>query len=566
MTILKTAISRTPTGGTLLIPDLGGVINIDTSGGLSAAATIDRKMSVQIDGYLKANYSAYEADPAYMFKVTAHRVTFKGTGTIEGDGAFSLTGDTTANMPGLIYVESALNFRFSGIRLLRPPQAGIHLAACTRAIVRNCEMSGGPTSFEVAYFPPYYTEVNPNYAGSAHFGIIATGGGDHTFSKIHFTKDEFNGRFINCIFPSGTYGNSNGNKTLHCIAYYPWEKLLYGYGDRQVVAGNTIYGANDSNHTEGIRIWGSDCAVYGNISDGCRDGLQILDGARNNVFGNKFKNCRVSGINVQHFTDSYTGGIDDNKIYDNYVSRKFDSVGKQFGVRIVSNTLMDVSGCAIYGNTLVDWGDTTDEDVYTIEMMALSPRNATKCAVRDNKIQSCGNGIRLTRNVGGVVDGNDFNACSSIAIHLDAGARNIVENNTGVDPGTYFLSYAVGGNEPAGSIFRNNSCTGATNVGIRNHSAFGLNSIETSGNKWTDKPLVVPFELSTADQTTTVSHGGVAPHAKIGLIDDSALFAGKRATDGYFAGRATGGNIAVTNAAGNAAAATGYLGLAQVIQ
>jgi hypothetical protein len=567
-TILKAVAARTATNGRFIVPDFGASVIVDTTGGLSDAIKIDRKMTVQIDGSLKANYSAYEANPAFIFNVTAHSVVFEGTGTIEGDGAFSVGGSTTLNMPGLVFADSVNNFRFRGIRSLRPPQTAIMLAACNRAIISKCEMSGGPTSFQMSFIPPNYTDANPSYLGSAHFGIVASGGGDHTFSKIHFTKDEFNGRFINCIFPSGVYGNSNGNKTLHCIAYYPYEKLLYGYGDKQVIAGNTVYGSGTSSvdtHTEAIRIWGSDCRAYGNLTFGCRSGMQVLDGARNHVFGNEFKDCRSSGVNVQHFSDSYTGGIDGNKVTGNYISRDGSSVERRFGVRVLSNTLMDLSLCEVSGNTLVGWGDTTAEVEYAVDVVAQSPRVAYKCAVKDNTLYACGNGVRATRNISTVIDGNDLNNCTSIAIHIQAGARNIVENNTGENPGTYFLSYSGGGNEPTGSVFRNNSCVGATNVGIRNHASFNANDIMTVGNKWTSKSLVVPFNLSTSAGTFTVTHGGVAPHAKVRPSPDEVYSAAFLANEGMWCAYKAGGDIECKTGTGSVASVAGAC-FAEVLQ
>lgn len=159
---------------------------------------------------------------------------------------------------------------------------------------------------------------------------------------------------------------------------------------------------------------------------------------------------------------------------------------------------------------------------YTIEIQALAPRVATNISVKNNLLESCGNGIRLSRNIKGHIAGNDFNACTSIAIHIQAGARCIVEGNTGENPGSYFLSYSTGGNEPTGTVFRNNFCVGAANIAIRNH-AFNSNKIWADGNQWTDTPLIYPVTLS-AVATTTIPHGGIAAHARIDLAPSSDSF------------------------------------------
>lgn len=554
MAALKAAIAATPVNGTLYIPDIGGTVYYANGPDFSNVARINKKINVRVDGHMRTTYSAYQTDPAYLIWVTHDDVCFYGSGTIEGDGNFSIGGDTTLNMPGLIFVDSCSNFQFSGIKIRRPPQIGLYIAGCHRAVVRDCIMEGGPTSFHSSYLPPEYVIPDPDYAGSAHFGIVATGGGDHIWQNIRFCQDESNGMFINCIFPSGVSGNSNGNKTIGCIAYYPWEKLLYGYGDKQVILGNTVYGSYGNTHTEGIRIWGSDCIMQSNVCDGCRGGLQVLDGARNIINGNLFKNCRASGINVQHFSNDYTGGCDNNVITNNYISRQFDSVEKRFAIRVSTNALQDISGCIVDNNVCIGWGDDSSEVEYTIQMTALSPRVMKGCSVKNNKINSCGNGIKLSRNVSGHVTGNDFLECTSIAIHIDQGAKCVVADNTGENPGTYFLSYSIGGLEPSGTVFRNNYSVGAGNIGIRNHT-FNSNSIWAEGNQWTATPLVVPFTLSTSAAVTTITHGGVAPHATILIASTSQPLGEDQATKGLYAGP-DGNNINIVTANGTNASAS----------
>jgi hypothetical protein len=543
MAILKTAIARTATNGRLIIPDLGGVINVDTSGGLSGAATIDRKMTVQIDGNPKATYSAYEANPAYMFNVTAHNVSFIVSGVVEGDGNILIGAPdgSTSQMPGLVYVNNVKGFRWRGGQILRQPMIGIHLAgsSCLRARLSDIEFMGGPASFHFSFDTDTYTIPDPDYVGSAYFGIVATGGGDHTFSKLHFTKDEFGGgRVINGIFTSGYFGNSNGNKTLNCIAYAPWEKLLYGYGDNQLIAGNSIYGAYGACHTEAIRIWGSFCTAYGNFTNLCRGGMQVLDGRQNNVFGNRLLLCRSTGVNVQHFSADYFGGIDLTKVNDNIITWAADAPERRFAIRFLSNNAVDMSGCEANGNTINGFGSVDDESEFAIQMTATAPRNAYNCTASRNNLSSYGNGIKMTRCNGGEACLNEFNAGTNIAIDLIGGTNVEVAHNHGKDPGSYFLSIGSGSDAPTDVRFLFNKSTGATNIAIRNHT-FDTNSVWGEGNQWTSKPLVGGATLASGAGSSTITHGGIAPHATIMLTNTTQAAATKEAAVGFYASPAT---------------------------
>ena len=58
LTAFNAAVSATPIGGTLYVPADGGEYVIDTTGGRSAAILINKRMTVFIDGDVKANFSA----------------------------------------------------------------------------------------------------------------------------------------------------------------------------------------------------------------------------------------------------------------------------------------------------------------------------------------------------------------------------------------------------------------------------------------------------------------------------------------------------------------------------
>ena len=547
----KAAVAAVEPGGILYMPpESGAVASFDTSGGLAAAIPIDKPMMLIINGHMKTTHSAIGANPSYLFNVTGNDVMFTGNGTLEGDGTMTVAsgaGDST-QYPGLIRVLGAANFRFRDLTIYRHPQHGIYLVNCTRAIIGPCEMQGGPASFQPSYVPPDYTTPNPSYVGSYYCGVTATGGADHLFTGVRFTKDAAGGRTAIGIFTAGNSGIAHGCKTVNCIAYEPWEKLIYGYGDRQVVMGNTCTGAADSAHTDAYRIWGSNCVVVGNISDGCKDACQVLDGRQNIIAGNQFMNCRKTGINVEDFSSTYTLGISLTIVADNLITWDGLTASPRFAIRIGGSNRGDVSGVRVTGNVCNGWGQLAGSS--TIELVATTPCNANKCVIEGNVVIGAGAGIRITRSVGGVIRNNDFYAGTGVAIHLEAGAENEVAGNTGKNPGSWFLSL----NASSGNRFINNRSQGATNIGIQGH-IFGANSNYAEGNSWGTLPLIAETTLGTGSYITTVTHGGVAPHASIAFWPVNAGFAIKNAADGYNTA-VSGTNFTIANGNGNVAAGT----------
>lgn len=559
MNALKAALAATPSGGTLYIPKMVGTYAVDTIGGLTDAALIDKPMTVVIDGNLKTNYSAIEVNPSYLFKITADDVVFKGSGSIEGDGATLIAGGgvSSSQFPGLIYVESCNNFSFSGIKLIRPPCTSFMLVFATQAHLYDFEHTGGVLNFQFSVLRSDYNTPNPAYIGSAYFGIVASGGGDHVFDNIRFTKGVDGGQVINAIFTSGLYGNSNGNTTSNCYIQEPWEKLLYGYGDNQVITGNHCYGAYGTADTEAIRVWGHNNIVTGNYTELFRGAIQALDGHNNIISDNNFHRLRATGINVQDFSVGYAEGISYNKIDNNILTWDSAAPEKRFAIRILGRDVSDIVGCTITNNTLKGFG--TGETDYVCQITAVSPKLAQSCVVKNNIFTDYPSGVNITRGFSCSVSGNIFQEGTGVAIHIVDGSRNSVMDNTGDSVGTWFLSINAAG--ASATRFLNNRCNAVTNNGVRNMDpAFNLENYG-EGNQYTSKGIAGQVVLS-ALATNTITHGGIAPNATIKLVPINASAANIIAGAGlYTLPNATNFNIVT----GSGAAALGTETLRYVV-
>lgn len=567
MAALKAAVAACQAGGVLLIPDMGATATIDTSAGLTGACYIDKAgLTVRVEGHLKASYAAYEANPAFMLRVTADRVKFRGHGTIEGPGNFIATNGTTLNIPGLVYVDGD-KFSTRGLRYRRPPMTGLMLIGDYADVIGNL-FEGGPITWNASTRPPptYTIDNDPAsggyvpgpdpYAGSGHFAIVSTGSKGHKINYNNFLPDEDGGSVVNAIFSAGVSGVTVTTQVIGNYCLNAWEKLFYGYGDRHVVANNIVLAASPYGYTDAIRAWGAYHVVTGNIINGYRGGMQVLDAVGCVVTNNILTNLRNSGINVQHFTniaDGFSGTCAYNKVNGNHVSRDPASAeARRFGIRVLGHADNHMVGIEVCENIVVGWGLL--ETDYSIELTAGTGKQIQNSKCSDNLIVNAGSGIKATRFTNGVVARNRFSSLTDIGIEILGGNSIEVSDNIGSDMGTYTLSIGTGGDVPTDVRFTNNRMLGATNIAIRNFSFASVSENWAEGNQWTAKALTGSVTLNTGGATTTVTHGGVAPHATIDLVPTTALFASRLSGDGLYTGPNV-NDISIVNAAGSSATA-----------
>lgn len=551
---IQNAIDACPIGSTVLFPNTGNIYVIDTSGGLTSALSVPKSIHLKIDGHLKATTATMESsNPNYIFNITSNQVTFEGSGIIEGSGAMwpnQGSGSDTL-FPGLLYVNSVDEFEFTGIHIVKHPKIGIHLINCTRSYIHDCEFIGGLTTFEPSYLPPTYTTANPNYVGSHYVGIQATGGGYHNFDRISFLQDSSNGRQIECFFTAGDSGSSNYIKVTGCFAQGPWEKFFYGHGDSHIITNNLVTGTVDvDTHTDQIRLWGSNSIAGNNVTINCRSGVQALDGAGNLINDNQLLSCRGVGINIQHLTPSYTVGIGLNTIRGNIITRVGTPQENAQAIIIQGNNLQDVIGCEIDGNLLSgSWGTSS---IPSILLLGVSPAATRACRISNNSLIGCTNGIQLQHSAGAIIEGNEFYSTQNIAINIINNSGNcLIQNNHGETPGSWFLSIDA---TASGNRFLNNTCFGATNIGIQGIGTSFLNSNYGMGNQYTLKPLVGEATCA-ANTLTVVTHGGVSPEATINIMATSQTFSVIQASAGFYTSPSS-GDIAMRTGNGGATAGT----------
>lgn len=479
LSAFKLAVAAVQTGGTLLIPVDASFYSIDTTGGLSTAIEIDKRMQIVFEGDVKANFGTQQANPPYIFSVTADDVTFTGGGgKIIGNGTINDTNTGNQDtFPGLIRVTGD-NFTMTGNIIDTPPKVGVLLYSCTGAKILGNTFTGGPTV--------------STFGNTAHFAVYAYLGGEHNISDNLFTPDASGGMYINAIFFNGTDDSIiDANVCVH-----PYEKLAYVVGSHNLITNNYVVGNPDPIPGTSPAISGTLTSVFrgmgnfnkfsNNVSKYCLAGCTIMDGYGNEVSSNSFIDCGQIGVAV-FASSGYTGTFNGTVITNNVITGADIpgiTIGNGIYVYVASATSTNIM---ITNNHVSYFCDTAADGM--IFVAALAPYSITFSKISGNRLKggSIGQyGILLTRVVDTMVSDNYIEDCLQYAMYENGGARN---------------------------SYLNNKSMSVANIGI-----LGLDTATANcqQNQYTDKPLVGTATLANSI-ATTVTHGGVAPNARVFL-------------------------------------------------
>jgi hypothetical protein len=476
----KLAVAAVQVDGSLLVPSDASFYSIDTTGGLSTAIEIDKRMQIVFEGDVKANFGTQQANPPYIFSVTADNVTFTGGGgKIIGDGTINdVNAGNETVFPGLIRV-SGDNFTMSGCIIDTPPKVGVLLNDCTGAKILGNTFTGGPTVAD----------------DTAYFAIRGNQGSGHNISNNLFTPDASGGMYVNTIF----FNNTSNSVIDSNVCIRPYEKLVYIVGDRNTVSNNQVIG--NPNTIPGKTVKGTLTSVYrfdgdfnicvGNYSDFCAAGATCLNSKGNLISGNTFLRNGQIGI-VVFESAGYTGSISKTTIANNIMS--FDStmgftagVG---GIQIIASQTA-ATDILVTGNFVDTFVNPSGAGI-NVQGTALN--KLTKAKISNNHIISSTNGVIIQHVEESVVSENLMNDITNVMV-------------------------AQLGTCSANSITNNFSTTSNSTVdtGYSTDSTY-------SGNQCTKAPLQGIVTLAAAN-TTVVSHGGTRVNARVFLQPANAAAA-----------------------------------------
>ena len=475
----KLAVAAVQTGGSLIVPADASFYSIDTTGGLSTAIEIDKRMQIVFEGDVKANFSAIQSNPPYIFKVTADNVTFTGGGgKIIGDGTTDSTNaGTDQTIPGLVYV-SGDNFTMSGCIIDTPPKLGVILYDCQGAKIVGNTFTGGPTT----------------YGSTAYFAIRTYLGNSHNISNNLFTPDANGGMFVNTIFMLQTTScviDSN-------ICIHPYEKLVYCVGDKNTISNNQVIGnpntipgsspAKKGTLTSVYRLDGDYNICVGNYSDFCGAGVTCLNSKGNLVSGNTFLRNGQLGI-VVFETAGYTGTLTGTTITNNVMS--FDNtMGFGIGVGGIQVTASEsaATDILITGNFIDTFINAAGGG---INVQGTATTKITKAKISNNHIITSDNGVVIQYVEESVVSENLMNdIVNAMVVQLGTCSANSITNNFSTTAGS------------------------TVDTGYSTDSTY-------SGNQCTKAPLQGSFTMPAANNVT-VTHGGTRLNAQVFLQPKNA--------------------------------------------
>jgi len=373
----KLAVAAIVVGGALFVPAGATPFSIDTSGGLTQAIEVNKRMTVYLEGDVKATFGAIQANPPSVFYVTGDGVTFTGTGTLKGDGTVNqVNTGTDATIPSLVRVTGDF-FTMHGLTIDTPYKTGVILSGSYGSKIVGNNFTGGPTA----------------YADTAYFGVRMYQGGRHIVANNQFYPDGGGGMYVQCIFSD----NANECVIEGNVAYRPYEKLAYIVSSNNLVCGNVIVGNTGTipgTNTKGtvgvaIRVDGNYNKVTNNytIHGG---GCSSLGGTGNDISNNTFLNCGQGGIAV-------FGG---SAVFD-YTTIRNNTItcGNLAGVSIANGILLDApTGTNRYidisGNTVTGFSQTDPiANIAAWTLNTVMPTVSTvKPTVPNNRIYTCTTG------------------------------------------------------------------------------------------------------------------------------------------------------------------------------
>jgi hypothetical protein len=509
----KDAVAATPTGGTLVIPASASFYSINTAGGLSSAIQINKRMEIVFAGDVKATTSAIQANPTYIFNVTADDVTFSGAGgKIIGDGTTnSANTGTDATFPGLVYVTGD-NFTMTDCLVEKPPKVGVMLYNCQGAKITNNTFTGGPTT----------------YTDTAYFAVRAFQGSAHNISDNLFTPDSSGGMFVTAIFLNGTVSSVISSN----VCVYPYEKLIYCVGDKNVVSNNQVIGNPNNIPGSSPVVKGTLTSVYrfdgdnnlcvGNYSDYCAAGATCLNSKGNIIKENTFLRCGQLGV-VVFETAGYTDSISSTTVSDNYITPD-GTMGFTLGLAGIQINASETaaSKLIVKNNYIENFNNASGGGIYVV---GTSGTKITKASISGNVIANSVNGILLSYVEQSTITQNAMSAISNaMIVQSSTCSANIVTSNQSTDAATIL------------------------------DSGYSTNSTYLN-NQNTTAPLTGLVTLSAAS-TTTVTHGGVRVQARVFLQPANAAAATLVSGAKSPFVTVSQPNFAITTADGTAAAGT----------
>ncbi|MFA5341807.1 MAG: right-handed parallel beta-helix repeat-containing protein, partial [Clostridia bacterium] len=485
---IKAAIASVIAGGRVIIPKRALAYSYNNDSGMADAVDVAQSTIIQIDGTIKSTSATNQVSPPYIFNITGENVTFTGSGTLQGPGTYVVSEITTANQPGLIYV-NADGVTIKGLAFIDPPEVAVYINNKDNIRIEENTFTGGPLWAAVAAAPNGY-----------HSYITSIGGNNQQILKNRFFADGSGGAAVTGIlFGSSTYGtkitiSKNKFKNLHSHATY-LTQISHSIISENIIEYTQIAAEQRSN---ALKAGGQYLTITGNNIKGAALGGIISYAASSNIISNNIINdFGAFGIEATNNTAQVVG-LNYNTISNNILSARTDGTAVYSGIYYVGSaaTSADCVGGKISGNTLINTGEASSGAIYVAHINA--SYFMVDFDILDNKIISPAKYSivtdRVTKsNISGNTAYNPQTAASAMIQVTDSTSLR-VESNTIRDDQSPAVTTA----------FIKVNSTGNNYIDLINNSCFTTGNTASLGNTVTYHTQGRGNRLSETDALTGV--------------------------------------------------------------
>ena len=372
----KLAVAATATNGTLIIPaNPTGYYKYDNAAnGFSDATTIDRAMTIQVNGIVKSTGYAYQVNPAYIFNITGNNVVIEGSGTLKFIGTHDTGAASWDSLAGLVRVTGS-NVRIKDITFDDQPQTAIYLYGAKGTKITDCTFTGGPV----------YAEVSAD-GNLCHFYILGVGADDTVISKNTFSMDSSGGSVRQGIYILGHYISITGNSFIGIH-----EHSIYCTSNHSIFNNNVIRYKQAASEQMGsaVKVLGHSNNVNGNIIyNAAKGGIGIFETQYSSVSNNRIYDFGMSAIIAGNYTAP--GTVSYNIIDSNTLVARTDGETLQAGILFLGsdNFTDDSYGGKITNNIISNM--TTTPIVAPIALYHLNTaKRMIGFDISDNTIVNC---------------------------------------------------------------------------------------------------------------------------------------------------------------------------------
>ena len=364
---IQAAIDALSAGDVLHIPATASYYKINATQ-LSEALTVNKSLTIVLNGELRGTTFANQANPPFVMNVTADGVTIRGQGTFRGDGTVIQTGSDNTHITGLLRI-AADNVTVDGLSFIQSPQTAIFVnSGSNNVTVTNNVFKGYATSVSggTQYYQVFFNVTS--------YGAIV--------SHNRFVEYDATHMAVQCISFSG--GEHDHALITENYGRAGLDQFTYANVINSVVSNNIVVNAIAASNFDGIKLNGGyKNAVVGNSVD-AKGGLQLLNQYDLTVVSNKINFSEGRGIYLYDNASSSDKNMNNIVVSSNVIVGEGTGASGDVYSGITYIPVLASSNIIIEGNILHNCGKNSNTEA-AIRCQGTTG-GVTNVTIRDNQI------------------------------------------------------------------------------------------------------------------------------------------------------------------------------------